>query len=77
LRITAYGKNIAHAKEMFKEAFELWLETTNEDCDAREILKNLNWQIVKSKAISITKREFPKMPRIAQNCLILNTPSPA
>jgi predicted RNase H-like HicB family nuclease len=77
LRITTYGKNMEHAKEMFKEAFELWLETTNEDCDAREILKNLNWQIVKSEAISITKREFPKMQRIAQNCLILNTPSPA
>jgi predicted RNase H-like HicB family nuclease len=75
LRITTYGKNMEHAKEMFKEAFELWLETTNEDCDAREILKNLDWRIVKSKATSITKREFPKMPRIAQNCLTLNTPS--
>jgi hypothetical protein len=31
------------------------LRITTEDCDAREILKNLNWHIV-SEAISITKR---------------------
>jgi predicted RNase H-like HicB family nuclease len=77
LRITTYGKNLEHAKKMFKEAFELWIETTNEDCDAKEILKNLNWHFEKSEATAETKREINKMPFIVSDSLILNTNIPA
>jgi predicted RNase H-like HicB family nuclease len=39
LMITTSGKELSHAKEMFKEAFELWLETVNEDGSVREVLE--------------------------------------
>jgi len=39
LMITTSGKDLSYAKEMFKEAFEFWLETVNEDGNAREVLE--------------------------------------
>ncbi|MDR3275266.1 MAG: hypothetical protein LBS81_04775 [Endomicrobium sp.] len=37
---------------MFKESFNLWIETVNEDCNIKEVLKDLNWTITKTPIIS-------------------------
>jgi predicted RNase H-like HicB family nuclease len=76
LRITTYGKDLEHAKAMFKEAFSLWFETANEDCNANEILKSLNWRIEKSQETA-TKREVQEIKSIESNSLMLNTHIPA
>jgi hypothetical protein len=77
LRITTYGKTIDHAKEMFKEAFQTWIDTVNKDCDAKEVLKNLKWQLQKSQATVSIKPEMPKLPYIQSNSIMLNIPTPS
>jgi predicted RNase H-like HicB family nuclease len=45
LIILTYGKDLCKAKDMFKEAFELWVESVNEALNAKTVLKNLNWKV--------------------------------
>ncbi|MDR3244404.1 MAG: hypothetical protein LBT79_06600 [Elusimicrobiota bacterium] len=49
LKIFSYGKNISHAKKMFKEAYECWLEFAIENGITNE-LKGLGWKLTKSTA---------------------------
>jgi hypothetical protein len=35
------SKDLPFAKEMFKEAFKCWIYAVNENCDVKEILKNI------------------------------------
>lgn len=36
---------------MFEDLFNLWIETVNEDCNIKEVLKNLGWTMTKSSVI--------------------------
>ncbi|MDR1942822.1 MAG: hypothetical protein LBQ04_01700 [Endomicrobium sp.] len=36
---------------MFEDAFNLWIETVNEDCNIKEVLKDLGWTVTKSSVI--------------------------
>jgi predicted RNase H-like HicB family nuclease len=75
LMITTSGKDLSHAKEMFKESFELCLETVNEDGNAREVLENLGWKFKKIEAIFTNKHETFGLPFLADNSFRLNIPS--
>jgi predicted RNase H-like HicB family nuclease len=75
LMITTAGDNLSHAKEMFKEAFELWIETVNEDCDAKVVLKNLGWKFTKMQAVSPKRQETFELPFLTDNSFKLNIPA--
>ena len=76
LLITTSGKDLSHAKEMFQEAFELWVETVNEDGNAQEILENLGWKIEGGAAIAKTKKsETSEFPFLTDNAFKLNVPA--
>jgi hypothetical protein len=51
LELTTYGDNLKQAQLMFKDAFNLWIETVNEDCNIKEVLENLGWTVTKSSVI--------------------------
>jgi hypothetical protein len=36
---------------MFKDAFDLWIKTVNENCNIKEVLKDLGWKMTKRSAI--------------------------
>ena len=36
---------------MFEDLFNLWIETVNEDCNIKEVLKDLDWTMTKSSVI--------------------------
>ena len=42
------GKDLLHAKAMFKEACGLWTETVNGDLDAKEELENMGWEFIEN-----------------------------
>ena len=76
LMITTYGKDLAHAKEMFKEAFELWLESVNEDFNAIKVLEELGWKLKKSEAIARQNKQEPvEFPFLSNNEFRLNIPA--
>ena len=56
LKLVTYGKNLEHAKKMFQEAFDLWVEEVNERGNINEVLKELGWKLTKS---SIVPKERP------------------
>jgi hypothetical protein len=37
----ASGEDLSCAKEMFKKTFKCWIATVNENCDVKEVLKNI------------------------------------
>jgi hypothetical protein len=45
---------------MFDDAFDLWIETVNEDGDAKEILENLGWKFTRTAVLP--KEESFKTP---------------
>ena len=51
LELTTYGDNLKHAQSMFKDAFSLWIETVNEDCNIKEVLEDLGWTTTKTSII--------------------------
>ena len=75
LNITTSGKDLLHAKAMYKEACELWIETVNEDYDARKVLENLGWKFTKMRATINKDQESFEYPLLMNNSFKLNTPS--
>ncbi|MDR0823261.1 MAG: hypothetical protein LBN20_05750 [Endomicrobium sp.] len=60
LAISTFGDNLKHAKDMFKEAFDLWLETVDKNGNIIEVLKELGWKTTQS-SIS-PKEEYRRVP---------------
>ena len=56
LALITHGKNLDHAKKMFQEAFDLWVEDVNERGNINDVLKELGWKVTK---YSITPKEQP------------------
>ncbi|MCA6069679.1 MAG: hypothetical protein LE180_00925 [Endomicrobium sp.] len=77
LLIATSGKDLSHAKEMFKEACELWIETVNKDFDAREELENMGWKFTGMQAISTsTKNLVDDLFLLSNNSIMFNVPAP-
>jgi hypothetical protein len=74
LMITTSGRDLPRAKEMFKEAFELWVETINEDGDAKEVLKNMGWKFIRTEATIAQNKESIELPFLTDNAFRLNIP---
>jgi hypothetical protein len=51
LELTTYGDNLKQAQLMFKDAFNLWIQTVNEDCNIKKVLEDLGWTMTKSSVI--------------------------
>jgi predicted RNase H-like HicB family nuclease len=76
LMITTAGKDLSHAKEMFQEAFSLWVETVNEDGNPKDILEKLGWKVEKSEAVSkIKQSKSSELPFLTDNSFKLNIPA--
>jgi predicted RNase H-like HicB family nuclease len=77
LLIATSGKDLSHAKEMFKEACELWIETVNKDFNAREELENMGWKFIENEATVTPRKESWNLPFLMNNLFKLNIPSSA
>jgi hypothetical protein len=75
LELTTYGDNLKQAQLMFKNAFNLWIETVNEDCNIKEVLEDLGWTMTKSPVIP--KEDNFKVPFeiLASKSINLQIPS--
>jgi hypothetical protein len=60
LAISTNGNSLKHAKEMFKDAFNLWRQTINHKGNITEVLKELGWKTVGSTICP--KEENHKIP---------------
>ncbi|MDR3111899.1 MAG: hypothetical protein LBU55_01840 [Elusimicrobiota bacterium] len=73
--ITTAGKNLTHAKEMFQEAFTLWVATINEYRNAKEMLEILGWKVAKTEAMSKVKQtNLPDFPFLESKFFKLSIP---
>jgi predicted RNase H-like HicB family nuclease len=78
LNVATDGKDLDHAKAMFKEAFELWIESVNaDDFSVKAVLKNLGWKLGGSFATTSVKREAKAQRVISSNRAVINNPHTA
>jgi hypothetical protein len=69
-----WGDTLKRASLMFDDAFNLWIETVNEDGDAKEILENLGWKFTRTAVLPKEERFKTPIELLANKTVNLQIP---
>lgn len=75
LKIVTYGKNLKQAKDMFQEAFSLWLDIVHEQGNIHDVLKELGWKVTKTSIVPVEQTRRVPLCLVADKHINLSVPA--